>query len=74
MEALLTRLFDFQAFERNRALQDVIDSVHARCEKRELDFDDMEWIAAAGDPEQAGTQAQAGAGSRRMNGPKGKEE
>ena len=47
MEALLTRLFDFQAFENNRSLRGVIDSVHARYAARELDPDEMEYVSAA---------------------------
>jgi len=48
MEAILSRLFDFQAFENNHSLQGVIDSVHARFAARELDLEDMEYVAAAG--------------------------
>lgn len=51
MEATLKRLFDFQAFENNRSLQGVIDKVHARYATRELDLDEMEYVAAAGSPE-----------------------
>ena len=47
MEALLTRLFDFQDFENNSALQRVIDSVHARYATRALYMDEMEWVSAA---------------------------
>ena len=47
MEALLTRLFDFQAFENNRSLQKVIDAVHARYAARELNPDEMEYVSAA---------------------------
>ena len=52
MEAKLFRLFDFQDFERNAALQNVIDAVHARQSVRELELDDLEWVAAAGEPNQ----------------------
>ena len=48
MEKILWQLFDFQRFEGNRALQDVIDSVHIRNAVQELGPDEMEWIAAAG--------------------------
>jgi len=51
MEALLTRLFDFQAFENNSALQRVIDSVHAHYATRALDMEEMEWVSAAGTPD-----------------------
>ncbi len=50
MENRLKKLFDYQKFEQNSALQDVIDSVHARYAKRELDFDQMETVYAAGQP------------------------
>lgn len=50
MENKLKKLFDYQKFEQNSALQDVIDSVHARYAKRELDFDQMETVYAAGQP------------------------
>ena len=48
MENKLRKLFDFQRFEGNASLQSVIDDVHARYAKRELDMDDMEWVNAAG--------------------------
>ena len=51
METMLNRLFDFQAFTREPALQEAIDSVHRRYEARELSLDEMEWVAAAGIPE-----------------------
>ena len=51
MEKELSRLFDFQKYEENAALQQVIDAVHARYARRELDLDDMEWVNAAGSPE-----------------------
>lgn len=50
MEKTLKRLFDFQKFEGNSELQQVIDSVHARYSARELDLSEMEYIAAAGVP------------------------
>ena len=49
MENKLRKLFDFQKFEGNSSLQQVIDDVHARYAMRELDLDDMEWVNAAGD-------------------------
>ena len=51
MESKLRQLFDFQKFEGNSELQQVIDSVHARYAVRELSLDDMEFVAAAGVPE-----------------------
>ncbi len=51
MENLLMKLFDYQKFEGNSELQGLIDSVHARYTVKELDLEDMEWIAAAGIPE-----------------------
>ena len=53
MEGKLKALFDYQKFEGNPALQQVIDSVHARYSVRELSLDDMEWVSAAGVPNQA---------------------
>ena len=50
MESLLTRLFDFQCFEGN--FQRVIDSSHSRYAAKQLDMEDLEWVAAAGSPEQ----------------------
>ena len=52
MERKLKALFDFQAFEQNRDLQDVIDSVHARYNtvRREIDLDDADLVNAAGTP------------------------
>ncbi len=58
MENKLKALFDFQKFERNADLQQVIDSVHARYaskavnRRQELSLDDMEWVNAAGQPYQ----------------------
>lgn len=50
MSRTLKQLFDYQRFEGNRDLQQVIDSVHARYAKRELDLDEMDMVAAAGMP------------------------
>ena len=52
MEGKLKTLFDYQKFEGNPALQSVIDSVHARYAAKELSLDEMEWVAAAGTPDQ----------------------
>lgn len=51
MENKLRKLFDFQKFEGNSDLQQVIDSVHARYQKRELSMDEMDMVFAAGQPE-----------------------
>ena len=54
MENKLKALFDFQKFEGNSDLQQVIDSVHARYRTndfRELSLDEMEMLSAAGEPE-----------------------
>ena len=48
MERTLKGLLDYQKFEGNAALQQVIDAVHARYAARELDFSDMERVYAAG--------------------------
>ena len=45
-------LFDFQRFDGNRDLQQVIDSVHARFAQKALSLDDMDMITAAGIPEE----------------------
>ena len=50
MEKTLKGLFDFQKFEGNSELQQVIDSVHARYATRELDLSEMEFVSAAGVP------------------------
>ena len=51
MESILKRLFDYQKFEENAELRSVIDSVHARWDARELDLDEMQFVAAAGSSE-----------------------
>ena len=50
MERKLRALFDLQAFERNEDLQQVIDQVHARYARRELDLEEAGMVNAAGDP------------------------
>ena len=50
MENKLFRLFDYQKFEGNNALQQIIDSTHARCQAKELNLNEMEWVNAAGQP------------------------
>ena len=51
MEKKLAQLFGFQRFEANKDLQQVIESVHAKYATRELSFDDMEMVNAAGTPD-----------------------
>ena len=51
IEKKLRSLFDFQKYEGNPALQQVIDSVHARHSARELSLEELEWVAAAGTPD-----------------------
>ena len=51
MEKRLQQLFDYQRFEENARLSTVINSVKARYNKRELNEDDLEWVAAAGNPD-----------------------
>ncbi len=48
MERTLKALFDYQKFEGNSDLQQVINSVHSRYAVRELSVDEMEWVSAAG--------------------------
>ena len=50
MERKLKQLFDYQKFEGNSELQQVIDSVHAKYAVRELDLADMDTVSAAGTP------------------------
>ena len=53
MEGRLRRLFDYQRFEKNPELQQMIDSTHLRNRSRELSLDDLEMVSAAGIPESA---------------------
>ncbi len=48
MEEILESLFEFQLFSENPDLKRVIDSVHARYNRRELSMDDLEYVSAAG--------------------------
>ena len=50
--AELSRLFDFQRFEKNARLQKVIDEAHRRVKARELTDDELDQVAAAGAPEE----------------------
>ena len=47
--AKLSRLFDFQRFEGNARLQKAIDEAHRRVEERELNDDELDQVAAAGE-------------------------
>ncbi len=57
MERKLRALFDYQKFEQNKDLQNVIDRVHARYRSsstaRMLDDDEADMVAAAGLPDTA---------------------
>ena len=50
MEKLLTSLFDFQRFEKNRELQSIIDEVEQKYGVTEMTDDELDLLAAAGDP------------------------
>ena len=51
MEKKLKELFDFQKYQGNSELQQVIDAVHAKYAVRELSLSDMDMVFAAGVPE-----------------------
>lgn len=51
MESRLKTLMDFQKFDGNAELQQVICSTHSRYAAQELSLDEMEWVNAAGMPE-----------------------
>ena len=53
MERMLRKMFDYQRFEGNKALDQVIDGVHSRYSVRELNLNELETVAAAGTPVQA---------------------
>ena len=56
LEKKLRALFDYQKFEQNADLQNVIDRVHARYRSshaRMLDDDEADMVAAAGMPDTA---------------------
>lgn len=48
MERKLEKIFDYQKFEQNAAMQQIIDSVHARFASKELSMNDMGTVYAAG--------------------------
>ena len=54
LENRIRTLFEYQSFEPNAELQEVIDAVHARYASRMLSDDEADWVAAAGMPETAG--------------------
>lgn len=62
MERLLSKLFDYQHFERNPDLQIVIDRVDARYAAAELSDEELGMLSAAGDP---GLRSQVSAPRRR---------
>ena len=60
MEKLLKDLFDLQRFARDPALQAVIDEVEERYGIRALTDDELEGLAAAGDPDIAAAKRKDG--------------
>ena len=50
MERLLTGLFDYQRFERDPALQNLIDDTEARYFGAEISDDALDLVSAAGEP------------------------
>ncbi|MBQ6594720.1 MAG: hypothetical protein IJH78_03555 [Clostridia bacterium] len=48
MEDRIRSLFDYQKYEKNEALQAIVDAVHARYTPRALSDEEVELIAAAG--------------------------
>ncbi len=50
MEKKLFRLFDFQKFEDNRNLRQIVDEVHNQSQARALSLEEMEFVNAAGEP------------------------
>ena len=50
METILNQLFDFQKYEGNTELQQIISSVHGRYARQRLDLDEVEYVTAAGTP------------------------
>ncbi len=52
-ESTLKNAFALQRFAPNARLQAVIDRSHALCAARELSDDELDFVAAAGQPEQA---------------------
>ena len=50
-DKLLTELFEFQRFEGDPALQRLIDEVEDRWSEEELSDDELDCVAAAGEPE-----------------------
>ena len=53
IESKLYQAFDLQRFAPNPRLQRVIDRTHARMAARELSDEELDFVAAAGTPEQA---------------------
>ena len=50
MDERLSLLFDYQSFEQNAELQDVLDGIYARFPSRQLSDDEADLVAAAGLP------------------------
>ncbi len=50
-EKRLYQAFDLQRFSPSARLQAVIDASHARTAARELSDDELDFVAAAGEPE-----------------------
>ena len=53
IESKLYQAFDLHRFAPNARLQRVIDRTHARVAARELSDEELDFVAAAGQPEQA---------------------
>lgn len=51
LEEMISMLFDFQQYEKNADLQEVIDAVHIRYTVRHLTDEEAEFVAAAGTPD-----------------------
>ena len=51
MENKISRLFDYQKFEGNTKLQQIIDDTHARCRAKTLSLNELGWVNAAGEPQ-----------------------
>ena len=48
MESALRNVFEYQRFERNMGLQQIINDVHTRYRMRKLDLEEVEMVSAAG--------------------------
>ena len=70
MEKKLKAMFNYQKFDRNADLQQVIDSVHDKYGMRELSLDEMGMVAAAGDTHTADCKEEELLGSLHQEKPK----